>query len=1171
MKIYIQFKFFKKIFHIQKISDTVLLFCAIFFIYGIFVNSNDQNSYTLQQAGIEAIAERGTLYVDGSPTPKLKRPGDVFNHEGHLYAAKQPGQFFIGTIIYFILYIIGITYENSYLLTSSLVTWFTSGAMTSLIVVMLFKIGVFLTKNKKFSFLVAIFYGLGTISFPYCGVTHHDIYGTFLIFASFYFLFLSFHSSQVNKTFCTVVSGITAGVSIFTSALPVFILLGLLLYILTFKKWKHLFLFLIVFTFSVSPLFLYNYYAFGSPFLPANIAGNFNDTYPAFSLNNILGKIHFYFLSPKTSIYAFSPIIVLSFFGIFFIRKEFFREKLFLILQFVFLISYLINMSTVGHCQYGPRYLLPTLPFLILGLCPYWTDLNSGLLRKTLNTEFFKRVVIISGCVSIIICSIGALHGTMYCSLNIWAFKYYIGKTITGNLPEFPLMGISVLLLAITLIIWAIKYNENIWKYYAPDIASLKKELLRINRLWLTSNAYLLFIIFLAIFLRLINLHENPNGFYSDEASIGYNAYSVLQTGKDEHGTLLPLYFKAFGEYKNPVYIYAVIPFIKIFGLNVFAVRFTAAMFGMLTVFFTYLLAKEIFNKRVGLWAAFFLAVTPWHIQFSRIAFEAISLPCLFTIGYYFLLKGLKNGKYLLFSAAIFALTLYTYAPAKLFVPLFLLVFLIINYRRLFQHKTELFLSLLIGFFFLLPLLNFTFNGPGQTRYNIISIFTKHSLNATKNGILNDRYWSLPFFKDLVDYKSFLIPYSFLRNYSLHMSPNFLFFRGDGNSRHNIGAMGQLFQFEGILIVLGIIFLVLCIRKKKGNAVLLWWFLLFPVSASLTYESIPHAIRSIYGLPVFQIIAAVGLVSTIAYVRSVGIKHQQFKKYINYPLIVLTGSFIIFSICNVSNYFWRYYKIYSETKFGAWSYGIKEAIQITDKLKNTDTVSFMNMGNKYIYILFHTKYDPQKWQKSKIFDKYKYNTINRLVGRKQVLIVNAGEYASFRTIQTIYFPDGKAGIEIKEVGERKFKEIPLSDVRPELIGGLKGSYFNGKNFEKFVLSRTDRKIDFNWGLNSPCQRINEDNFSVRWDGLIRIDESGDYTFYTVSDDGVRLKIDGYIVIDNWTKHSATEDKSEISMKKGWHKISIEYNDVGKSARIKLLWSSSSINKSLVPSTHLSFL
>ncbi len=145
-------------------------------------------------------------------------------------------------------------------------------------------------------------------------------------------------------------------------------------------------MFLIVFTFSVSPLFLYNYYAFGSPFLPANIAGNFNDTYPAFSLNNILGKIHFYFLSPKTSIYAFSPIIVLSFFGIFLSARNFQRETFFNT-TICILISYLINMSTVGHCQYGPRYLLPTLPFLILGLCPYWTDLNSGLLRKTLNTR----------------------------------------------------------------------------------------------------------------------------------------------------------------------------------------------------------------------------------------------------------------------------------------------------------------------------------------------------------------------------------------------------------------------------------------------------------------------------------------------------------------------------------------------------------------------------------------------------------------------------------------------------------------------------------------------------------------------------------------------------------------------------------------------------------------
>ena len=133
----------------------------------------------------------------------------------------------------------------------------------------------------------------------------------------------------------------------------------------------------------------------------------------------------------------------------------------------------------------------------------------------------------------------------------------------------------------------------------------------QINRLWLTNNSYLMAIIFLAIFLRVIFLNEVPNGFYSDEASIGYNAYSILKTGKDEHGMLLPLYFKAFGEYKNPVYIYSAIPFIKIFGLNEFAVRLTSALFGTLTVLFTYFLAKELFHKRVGLWAALFWLYLP--------------------------------------------------------------------------------------------------------------------------------------------------------------------------------------------------------------------------------------------------------------------------------------------------------------------------------------------------------------------------------------------------------------------------------------------------------------------------------------------------------------------------------------------------------------------------------
>ena len=389
-----------------------------------------------------------------------------------------------------------------------------------------------------------------------------------------------------------------------------FIVFAEILYLLSFKRWKQIVLFFVACVISFSPLLIYNYYAFGNPLLPANIAGNFNDTYPAFSFGNIVKKIGFYFLSPNTSILVFSPITAFSFLGILIFPKQYMREIIF-VASVPLPFSYLVMMTTVGHCQYGPRYLIPTLPFLSLGLSGYWMGSNTNFISKILRFKYLVTIIVITGTASIAISTVGALQGTMYCSLNIWAFKYYLGKIITGSFPEFPLLKISTLLLFVVFFVSLVKYKKNLREYLYPKYAAAKGKLFQINRLWLINNFYLIVIIFLAIILRVVLLNEVPNGFYSDEASIGYNAYSILKTGKDEHGMLLPLYFKAFGEYKNPVYIYSVIPFINIFGLNEFAVRLTSALFGTLTVIFTYFLAKELFHKRVGLWAALFLAISP--------------------------------------------------------------------------------------------------------------------------------------------------------------------------------------------------------------------------------------------------------------------------------------------------------------------------------------------------------------------------------------------------------------------------------------------------------------------------------------------------------------------------------------------------------------------------------
>src|SRR4051794_32201702 len=140
-------------------------------------------------------------------------------------------------------------------------------------------------------------------------------------------------------------------------------------------------------------------------------------------------------------------------------------------------------------------------------------------------------------------------------------------------------------------------------------------------------------LIVVGLALRLWALGSVPPGLDSDEASIGYNAYSLLQTGRDEYGVPLPLAFRAFGEYKRPAYIYATVPSVAAFGLTPFAVRFPAAVFGALSIPALYAAAFRLLrSRRAALCAAGMLAISPWHLQFSRGARE-VSLMLLALLG----------------------------------------------------------------------------------------------------------------------------------------------------------------------------------------------------------------------------------------------------------------------------------------------------------------------------------------------------------------------------------------------------------------------------------------------------------------------------------------------------------------------------------------------------------
>jgi len=126
----------------------------------------------------------------------------------------------------------------------------------------------------------------------------------------------------------------------------------------------------------------------------------------------------------------------------------------------------------------------------------------------------------------------------------------------------------------------------------------------------------LILILVLAFVLRFWKLDSYP-ALNADEAAIGYNALSLIQTGKDEHGHLWPIHFQSFNDYKPGLYFYMVLPLVKIIGLNEWAVRIPGATLGVLTAFVIYLLTKELFkDEKISILSSLLLAISPWHIIF---------------------------------------------------------------------------------------------------------------------------------------------------------------------------------------------------------------------------------------------------------------------------------------------------------------------------------------------------------------------------------------------------------------------------------------------------------------------------------------------------------------------------------------------------------------------------
>jgi 4-amino-4-deoxy-L-arabinose transferase-like glycosyltransferase len=328
-------------------------------------------------------------------------------------------------------------------------------------------------------------------------------------------------------------------------------------------------------------------------------------------------------------------------------------------------------------------------------------------------------------------------------------------------------------------------------------------------------------ILALAAFLRLFQLAAFPPGLYVDEAMDGNNAQEALETHR----------FQVFYPEDNGregLYIGVAALSLAAFGNRAWALRLPAAVFGVLTVWGLYLLGAELVSVRAGLWAAFFLATSFWHLVFSRMAFRAIAAPLFLVWSLYLLLAALRRARsgkphtaWTILAGLVYGLGFYTY-PAYRVTPLLVIAIWISQVPRGRGSAKNAWLFAGAAAAAMTPLALYFAGHPGAFwgRAALVSVFDRP--RPAVEILLN--FWR---------------------------TARMLFTRGDRNWRHNVAWQAELFWPVAGCMAVGVW------RAWKPHRPLVLWLLLGLLPAVLATEA-PHSLRAILMLPAVCLLAALG-------------------------------------------------------------------------------------------------------------------------------------------------------------------------------------------------------------------------------------------------------------------------------------------------------------------------
>lgn len=543
--------------------------------------------------------------------------------------------------------------------------------------------------------------------------------------------------------------------------------------------------------------------------------------------------------------------------------------------------------------------------------------------------------------------------------------------------------------------------------------------------------------------LRVARLDKMPPALNQDEACDGYDAYSILITGRDHHGNFMPIVMQAFNDYRMPLLQYSLVPLVAAFGLKTTTVRLGAAIWGMADLAAMVCLAGLMLGWAGAAAAALLGALSPWHLAFSRFGQEAITGSATITLAitcFFAWLRTCKN-RYLVMSAVFFGFSLYSYSVARLATPLMVALLAILYRRKIRQVWPNPLIALMVIVVFAVPqaVVTMRHRAEMQAQYHNLSLFNPE---AICEGC--DREQAVQAVKS--------VPYLLAANFAGNFNPSFLFLNGDLGDHWTMlhpPGFGELLPEQALLIILGLT--ALFSRRRRRIAILLvsWlivaalpatlikplgassteagkmptpWVLLTkevpaaPVTPSLLFDHADSRHDILAAVP-WTLLSALGFVVLLDLTAATPLLQA--------GVIGLLACGVIF---HSSRYLRYYFQEFPAIAAPYFQYGIKDFLQTIDLHYSHDlpVVITSRINQPYIYVLFFEHYPPAAYQRGPLsqkaglfspvtaFDRYRFEPPQMALVSlpRGVFVFQGSERTLLPPEVLIPYPDGSVAYKI---------------------------------------------------------------------------------------------------------------------------------------------------------------